>query len=126
MNLSVPLSTHGSRTSCCALLNRCISSINRIVGLALFPRRYSAFFIISLSSDTPVPVALSGSKFAFVCLAIIYVRVVLPDPGGPQNIREGISPFSIIFLKGVPSPMISSCPTKSLKDVGRTLNDRVG
>ena len=45
--------------------------------------------------------------------------VVLPVPGGPHKIMEGIFPFSMDLRNTLPAPVRCSCPTKSFKVCGR-------
>lgn len=62
--------------------------------------RPSDFFtcsIISLTSFTPALMALSLKKGRLDSSAIISASVVLPTPGGPQKISDGITP-DLIFL----------------------------
>lgn len=49
---------------------------------------------------------------------MIYANVVLPVPGGPQNIIEGIFSESKNFLMGPLSPIRCFCPMKSSKVLG--------
>ena len=58
---SSPLSTDGSRASCCDLLNRCTSSRNRIVPWPRSPSRCSALATISRTSFTLADTAESCS-----------------------------------------------------------------
>ena len=59
INVTVPFSTAPSSESCCDLLKRCISSINRI-GFACEKKRFAfAFSITSHTSFTPDVTALS-------------------------------------------------------------------
>lgn len=74
-----PLSTCGRKMSCCSLLNRCISSIKRIV----FRLNFSSFLATlttSLTSLTPDMVAESLTNLRFCValqrLAIIWANVV--------------------------------------------------
>ena len=48
----------------------------------------------------------------------MYASVVLPVPGGPQNIMEGIFPDSKNFLMGPFSPVRCSCPMRSSRVLG--------
>ena len=59
-------------------------------------------------------------KLDLVFLAIISAKVVLPTPGGPQKISEGILSWSIISRKIFPSPIKCCCPTNWSSVVGRT------
>ena len=49
----------------------------------------------SLISFTPEFIALSLKKGRSDSLEIIFANVVLPIPGGPQSIKEGITPLLI-------------------------------
>ena len=49
---------------------------------------------------------------------MIYANVVLPVPGGPQNIIEGMLPDSMNFLIGPLSPTRCSWPMKSSNVLG--------
>ena len=48
----------------------------------------------------------------------MYAKVVLPVPGGPQNIMDGILPVSKNFLIGPSFPTRCSCPTNSARVLG--------
>lgn len=79
-----PFSTYGKNKSCCALLNLCISSTNRIV---LLPASLSADLApskIARTSAVPEDVAESSVNVASVCEASMRAMVVLPLPGGPH------------------------------------------
>ena len=119
IKVTVPSSTNGRTVSCCDLLKRWISSMNRIVLLRYSWRRSLASSIICLSSATPALVALTELKWESVMLAMMYARVVLPLPGGPQRIMEGSWSASIALLRVRPSPTRCSWPTNSLKLTGR-------
>ena len=84
--VSVPSSTAGSNASCCALLNRWISSRNRIVPRPCSPIRWRARSITSRTSLIPALTALICSKTRLVLPATASANVVLPVPGGPQKI----------------------------------------
>ena len=75
-------------------------------------------------SDNPDDTAERDLKLRFVKFDIILASVVLPVPGGPQNIIDGMDLFSIKFRKIFPSPKICSCPINSSKDSGRNLEDK--
>jgi hypothetical protein len=74
--------------------------------------------MISLTSFTPALMALSIKKGASSVLAIIFAIVVLPVPGGPQSIIEGILPCSIAVRKMLPLPVRCCCPESSSSVVG--------
>ncbi len=48
----------------------------------------------------------------------MYASVVLPVPGGPQNIMDGIFPDSKNFFMGPFSPMRCCCPMRSSRVLG--------
>ena len=50
---------------------------------------------VSRRIDVEVDVALKLKKLLLVFSPIIVATVVLPQPGGPQNIADGISSVSI-------------------------------
>src|SRR3989344_6600507 len=51
-------------------------------------------------------------------------KVVLPEPGGPHKIKEKRCFFSIASRNGLPFPTKCSCPTNSLRLLGRILDAR--
>ena len=104
ISVTMPLSTAPNRESCCDLLNRCISSINRIGDDVLKNRLFCAFSITSLTSFTPLVTALSVKKGTSSLEATIWASVVFPTPGGPHNIKEVMRPESIILRSIAPSP----------------------
>ena len=59
IKVTTPVSTALSRESCCDLLKRCISSINRIGETVLKKRLPFAFSITSRTSFTPELIALN-------------------------------------------------------------------
>ena len=101
MSVMFPRSTWGRNASCCALLNRWISSTNTIVRLPN-RRAFSAAAMMSLISLIPVRTALNGTNVDFVIFAMICARVVLPTPGGPQRIIDGTWSRSIAVRSGLP------------------------
>ena len=119
MSTTVPFSTWGRTTSCCALLKRCISSTNRIVRWPCIPRRSLASAAIFLRSATPDATALIALKWLFVTLATSVASVVLPVPGGPHSMMDGTRSASMLSRRTRPGPMISSWPTNSSNDLGR-------
>ena len=52
--------------------------------------------------------------------------VVLPTPGGPHKIMEGIFPFSMDVRKILPLPVRCSCPVSASKLAGRKRSDKGG
>ena len=83
----LPFSTKGRKASCCALLNRWISSVNSKVRIPIL-RFCSAWFMTSFTSLIPLVTALNSTNSARVFFAMILARVVFPTPGGPQKIME--------------------------------------
>src|SRR5512145_2101716 len=53
---------------------------------------------------------------------MIRARVVFPEPGGPQKMRDGKGRAASTDERNFPSPRISSCPTNSASVVGRILS----
>jgi hypothetical protein len=66
--------------------------------------------MISLISLMPLVTALKFTKPDLVRPAMILARVVLPTPGGPQNIMEGTMSFSSICRRILPFPNRCSWP----------------
>ncbi len=93
--------------------------MKRMVFLCSILRRSRASSTIFLKSATPALTALTGLKWEEVMFAMIFASVVLPLPGGPQSINEGIWPLSINWRKACPLPTICSCPTNSSNVRGR-------
>ena len=116
-----PLSTCGKKASCCALLNLCISSTKRTVRVPRFQFTFARATTFS-TSFFPAVTAEISIKSAPNSLAIILAKVVLPVPGGPQNIRLVGSFLFTISVKILPSPIISSCPTTLSKLSGLILS----
>ena len=112
INVINPLSTCGKNASCWALLNRWISSTNRIV---LSPRFqfWRACSITCSTSFFPLVTADNSMNSAFTSRAIIRANVVFPVPGGPHNIKLTGSPFLTIRLNNSPSPSKWLCPITS-------------
>ena len=82
ISVTSPSSTACSTESCCALLNRWISSM-KIVLRPLPPSRSSARRKTARTSSTRAETAESSSKSAPVCSATMRAIVVFPLPGGP-------------------------------------------
>ena len=101
-----PFSTAPSSESCCDLLKRWISSINKIGASGNIRARS----ITSRTSFTPLLTALNWKNCRFTCLEIIKAKVVLPTPGGPQNIMDGTRPVSMARRNTAFSPMICFWP----------------
>jgi hypothetical protein len=70
-------------------------------------------------SATPALTAESAAKFAPVCCAMICASVVLPVPGGPHRIIEGIWSLSMARRSARPGPSTCSWPTNSSSVRGR-------
>ena len=121
IKIMLPFSTNGKKASCCALLNRWISSTKTSVfsPKARFP---SASCITLFISFMPLVTAEKLINFAFVCLAITFAIVVFPTPGGPQKIIELTISCSIIFRSTRPFPKSCRCPTTSSNVRGRSLS----
>ncbi len=86
INVMRPDSTCGKNASCWALLNRWISSTNKIV------RSFRFQFCLACSttcntSFLPAVTALISTNSASSSRASMRASVVLPVPGGPQSIR---------------------------------------
>jgi hypothetical protein len=62
ISVMTPFSTQGRNASCCARLNRWISSQNRIVPRPSYLSRSSACLMISRTRATPSVTAEKGSK----------------------------------------------------------------
>src|SRR5690606_38606562 len=87
------------------------------------PFCFLASSIISLTSLTPALIALRLKKGRSKLFAIMFESVVFPDPGGPQNIMEGILPELMICLRTPPSPARCFCPARDPMSEGRILSD---
>ena len=103
ISIMLPFSTYGKKASCCALLKRWISSTNRMV---FSPKRlpFSACSMTCFISFIPLVTAEKSIKLAFVRFAMMRASVVLPTPGGPQNIIEPVLSPSISLRSTLPSP----------------------
>ena len=95
--------------------------MNRIVRRRSMPRRSLASRTMARRSATPDPTALTELKWLLVTLAIRLAKVVLPVPGGPQRIIEGMRSASMLRRRTVSGPTMCSCPTKSSNERGRIL-----
>ena len=82
-------------------------------------RRRSASPMTSLISLMPLDTALKLMNSERVWLAMTRARVVLPTPGGPQNIMEGSRSEAIIRRRIFPSPSRCCCPAMSSRLSGR-------
>ena len=116
ISVIIPDSTYGRRKSCWALLNLWISSRKRIVFLLNNFALFTAFWMSAL----PALTADIEMNWAWMCFEIIFARVVLPEPGGPQKIIEEDRLFcSIAIFRGLSFPTRCSCPTNSFRFCGR-------
>ena len=93
IRVTVPSSTWGSTASCCALFQRCSSSMKRTVRWPSL-RAWRASAITRRMSATPEVTALRDTWRAPAAALIRWARVVLPLPGGPQSTRLGRPPDS--------------------------------
>lgn len=66
--------------------------------------------------------ALRVKKRRLQFSAIRLANVVLPTPGGPHKIIDGIMPLSSNFLSAVFAPIRCSCPMKLSNDLGLILS----
>lgn len=118
MRVTIHFSTQGRRTSCWLLVQRWISSRNRMVCLPSL-KFLCAFAIIFTTSSfferTPERWKNSASRE----FAITRASEVFPHPGGHQRRIEGILPASINFRIGFPTQMRCDCPTRSSSFSGR-------
>ena len=112
IRIILPFSTNGRNASCCALLNLCISSTKSIVR-SPNRRPFSASVMTCFISLIPLVTAEKSTNFDLVLPAIIRASVVLPTPGGPQNIIEPTVSFSISRRSILPSPSKCFCPQNS-------------
>ncbi len=116
--VTTPLSTSGSTASCCALLKRWISSMKSTVRWPM-RRRSRARSMILRSSATPDDTALTDSKAAPDISARMLASDVLPLPGGPQRMSEGMVSPSSARRSTVPGPTARSWPANSSSVRGR-------
>ena len=119
IKMMLPFSTNGKNASCCALLNRWISSTNTIV---FRPHAFSssACRITSLISLMPLVTAENVMNRACVVFATTFASVVFPTPGGPQNTMLGTVSRSISVRRIFPGPIRCDCPTTSSNVLGRS------
>ncbi|CDE85372.1 unknown [Coraliomargarita sp. CAG:312] len=123
INIMLPFSTNGKNASCCALLNRWISSTKSIVLPPKLPF-CSALCITERISFIPLVTAEKSTNSERVLFAMILASVVLPTPGGPQKTIDEILSPSIILYRTLPLPSKCVCPTNSDKSRGRSLAAR--
>src|SRR5271163_4988963 len=85
------------------------------------PKRaaFSASTITCLISLMPERTAENWMKVARVVSAMIFARVVLPTPGGPQKIIDAVSSRSIWTRSGLPGARRCCWPTNSSSVRGR-------
>ncbi len=120
ISVTVPDSTAGSSTSCCAFDHRWTSSTNNTVRKSppLAPS------ITLRASATPEEVAESWIRSALTARASRCARVVLPVPAGPHRINDGRLPPATSFVSALPGPTRCPCPTNSSNVRGRILAAR--
>jgi hypothetical protein len=92
------------------LLNLCISSTKSIVCLPILFKLLASKNIL-FNSATPENTAEQETNSASTYSAINFATVVLPQPGGHQNIIDLILPVSNCFDIIPFLPKICSCPT---------------
>ena len=97
-----PASTRGRKASCCALLNRWISSTNRIVRRPRRRRACSASVITALMSLMPDSTALKAMKCALVIARSAGPASSCRCPGGPQRTIDCRTSRSIASRSGRP------------------------
>ena len=119
MSTMSPASTRGRNASCCALLNRWISSMKTMVRRPVARRIRSASLITSRISLMPASTALKETNRALVVSAMMRASVVLPVPGGPQRMIDCSRSRSIASRSGLPGASSSSWPTNSSNVRGR-------
>ena len=79
---------------------------------------------ISRISLTPERIAEKKMKWDLVSRAMTWARVVLPQPGGPQKIKDERLSVSIMRRRMRPSPSRCSCPVNSATLRGRMRSAR--
>ena len=121
---TAPFSTSGSRTSCCALLSRWISSMNTMVRISLARSRSAAELRARRMSATEFSTPLSGSKCALVERAMMRAREVFPVPGGPKSRMEVIRSASMARRSSLPGPRRWAWPVYSDRESGRMRSAR--
>ena len=119
IRVSVPSSDGGRRLSCCALFNRWISSMKRMVPEPPESSRPRAVATISRILGTPSDTALKGTNARALVVATSRASVVFPVPGGPQKIIDPGTPRSMASRNGLPGPSTCVCPTNSSSARGR-------
>src|SRR5216684_1340099 len=86
--------------------------MNRMVRVP-YCRAFSASSMTCLISLIPESTAENSMNSALVMWAMIWARVVLPTPGGPQKMIDPGSSRSICRRNGFPGARMCSCPTNS-------------
>ena len=119
MSLTTPLSTSGSNTSCCDLLNRWISSMNRIVAVPVFSSRLAAADSTRRMSATLDSTPLKRSNLLLVWRAMICASDVLPVPGGPKKISDWMRSASMARRSNCPGARMCVWPANSSSVRGR-------
>ena len=119
MNETQRFSTAGSSASCCALLNRCTSSMNSTVCVPVRPRSRRAASMAARTSLTPAVTADSSVNRRRVTWLITWASVVFPVPGGPHSTTDMPASFSASLRSGVPSPVRCRWPITSSRVRGR-------
>jgi hypothetical protein len=114
-----PLSTWGSRASCCALEYRWISSRKTTVATCSRAAALRASSTTARSVATPSVVELRAANRAPVASARSRPMVVLPLPGGPHRMIDGSRPPSTSRRSGAPGPSRPAWPTTSSRAPGR-------
>ncbi len=117
IKIIVHFSTKGSKTSCWALFRRWISSRKIMVCLPYWWFSFACSISLVTSSFLLVTPD-KGKKSAWRDCEIICAIVVLPHPGGPQKIIEGILLFCKKTRIGLFSPTRCTCQTNSSKLLG--------
>ena len=102
MRTMSPSSTDGNKASCCDLLNRCTSSMKRMVPWPCSPSRCRASSMARRTSATPALTADRGTKALAVTVAMTEASVVFPVPGGPHKMADVSRSFSTRARSGAP------------------------
>ncbi len=86
--MTQPFSTPGSSASCCAFVNRWISSRKSTVDRPYRSRLALASSMTWRTSRTPAVTAESSTNLRPDDRAMAWASVVLPVPGGPQRMTD--------------------------------------
>ena len=116
---TVRSSTPGRSASCWPLLNRWISSMNRMLRRPRAPSRSRAAASTARTSLTPALVADSSSKCDRVAWAMMWASDVFPVPAGPHRITDRSSSASISARSALCDPSTCPWPTNSSSVRGR-------